>query len=935
MKSAPVSVRLSLVLLVTLCLSLAALGALNQLKFMSDLRSDQSSRTELVAEDLRGTVEDSVALGLPLEKLDNLRGVIAQGKAQTPGILDIAIVKFAAAGPKVAFDTATVRRDASDASAWTAAAKARMDGAFRIEGSGTLTVGLPIHSAFGTVIGEVVVIVSNLAIEAERAKSLKFVAIAALGVGLVAGLALLLASFALLGRFERRVAIWTAYARAVYESVRAGAPAPPTPAGTSDYDEVLGASLLREGHRELSASELARSAERSERAVRKIKNQFSGLFVAGLIVATLVLSLVIGDQFSRALLPDFLATGATVGHSIARDVARVDDLHFPLARVRGIQDALDRARARSRAISYLHLVDRSGRTVAVSGTAATAVSETSFEKPTLSAGGNAYDIALRAGTARLHVGVDAHIIARLVADSLYDVLTILVLVAIIAREVLAVFVDRALTVPLAGLAAWQARPLVLPRLPRGAADEVTLLLRNSHAAIVAFDERRRGSTAFPPIEEAIASHASAVTDSGVAAAADRLWFMRAVRFATFGFFLADAIPNSFVPVLARDTAVPIFGLPVAVIASLPVVVFWLLSGFALVPSTRLLARLNYRFAILGAMSVAIVADLVAASFANIFAFIAARAVFAIAFSLMFVAAQSAFQDFSGPGARTRGPGVFTGTVFLAAFCGTALGGVAATQIGFQATFVIAVLALCVMVVFVLTSVTAIPERQEERAAPATGERLRSLIATPRFAGLLFLCALPNRLANVAIGFYVAPLFLATLALTSSEIGRIVSLYALIMAVCTPIATRIVDRFNAPIPAVVLGTLLVGAGMLAVVMVPNAVTVTVAIACMGIGQAFSVPTQVYLAPWLAGESGRVLGSRVVTSIFRSIERTPAFAGPVLGSVVAARFGFVGSIGAYGACLTGCGLLLAGMYARDGLLRLGTQPDIATFGSAEIV
>jgi predicted MFS family arabinose efflux permease len=192
--------------------------------------------------------------------------------------------------------------------------------------------------------------------------------------------------------------------------------------------------------------------------------------------------------------------------------------------------------------------------------------------------------------------------------------------------------------------------------------------------------------------------------------------------------------------------------------------------------------------------------------------------------------------------------------------------------------------------------------------------------------LLFLCALPNRLASIALGFYIAPLYLSTMSLTTSEIGRIVSIYALIMAFGTPIATKFVDKYNVAFPAVILGTLVAGLGMLALVVAPNAVTVAIAMACMGIGQSFSIPSQVYLAPWVAGESAKQLGATVVQSVFRTVERAPAFAGPLLGAALATRYGFAGAITAYGAYVTGCGIVLAGVYAKEGLLRFGEQPKI---------
>jgi hypothetical protein len=142
------TIRISFSLAAILIVAALLTAGLNYFKFERALRDVQGGRYAFVVGDLRGTIEQSVNLGLPIAGLRNLQLLIERRKAQDPSIAEIAV--FDAAGALL-FDTARGNAGRRVAPDWIAGAKTGQD--FRLQDGEAGIVGAPLTNSFGQAIG--------------------------------------------------------------------------------------------------------------------------------------------------------------------------------------------------------------------------------------------------------------------------------------------------------------------------------------------------------------------------------------------------------------------------------------------------------------------------------------------------------------------------------------------------------------------------------------------------------------------------------------------------------------------------------------------------------------------------------------------------------------------------------------------------------------
>jgi hypothetical protein len=145
------TIRISFSLAAILIVAALLTAGLNYFKFDRALRDVQSGRYAFVVGDLRGTIEQSVNLGLPVAGLRNLQLLIERRKAQDPSIAEIAV--FDGSG-EVLFDTARGRAGMRVPPNWLAGAKSAQD--FRLEDRDAGIVGARLTNSFGEAIGGIV-----------------------------------------------------------------------------------------------------------------------------------------------------------------------------------------------------------------------------------------------------------------------------------------------------------------------------------------------------------------------------------------------------------------------------------------------------------------------------------------------------------------------------------------------------------------------------------------------------------------------------------------------------------------------------------------------------------------------------------------------------------------------------------------------------------
>jgi predicted MFS family arabinose efflux permease len=253
-----------------------------------------------------------------------------------------------------------------------------------------------------------------------------------------------------------------------------------------------------------------------------------------------------------------------------------------------------------------------------------------------------------------------------------------------------------------------------------------------------------------------------------------------------------------------------------------------------------------------------------------------RGIIAASYAVATIACQEYAFRSAAEGTGTRAAGAFVAVVYAGVFCGSALGGVIASRLGFAAAFytggAIAVVsgAIAMMIMAGRAGDPMTPTRLVYEGPAETGS------FTPYFLALLGGIVVPMNATTALFIWYLTPLMLAASGYGPAEIARVVMLYYLAVVVVGPIVSRLSDGRLGPVPLIIFGPVVSGLALLSLAFWGSVWAVAVAVAAVGIGHALIRAPQYVLAPRLAA-SHRGLNA------LRLVERLGALLGLVLGAI----------------------------------------------------
>jgi hypothetical protein len=146
------------VLVVSLVFVLGLVTLLSYFKFESSLTTITERRIDLVVERARESIESVMRLGLKLEDIEALRGIVEEAKTRDARIETIHVFRTDNARNVFSSDPAAI--DASVASHWLAAQAASPGGNWRIQSGNSAIVGRRLDSSIAEGVGGFVVVYS-------------------------------------------------------------------------------------------------------------------------------------------------------------------------------------------------------------------------------------------------------------------------------------------------------------------------------------------------------------------------------------------------------------------------------------------------------------------------------------------------------------------------------------------------------------------------------------------------------------------------------------------------------------------------------------------------------------------------------------------------------------------------------------------------------
>lgn len=393
-----------------------------------------------------------------------------------------------------------------------------------------------------------------------------------------------------------------------------------------------------------------------------------------------------------------------------------------------------------------------------------------------------------------------------------------------------------------------------------------------------------------------------------------------VRPVLFIFMMAEEVTRPFLPSYARAMVPQGLGHG-AGWGSLPLVIFLVTVALCQLPFASLSVRLGRRNGLMWGAVVAAVGYALCGWSEGFWMFNVARFISALGFAMVFVSSQGAVVDGSDAGNRAESVAMFVRAILVAGLCGPPLGGLLADRWGVPVVFGVSA-AMC-LIALMLARGSLPGARPSEMAPFETGfAGLPVVLQSSQLRGLILGCAMPAKLMLAATCFYLVPFGLAQDGYSSSEVGRFLMIYPLIMVIgVTPLAAWS-NRLKRERDFVVWGGLLAGAGGLLALSQINDWTVITLLALLGIGQAMSITAQTNAVVRIAhglpsSSSSQALG------VFRLLERGGSAMGPAVGALLLASFGLGPAIAATGMVVIAGNLAYQWQMRADGPLNQGSQ------------
>lgn len=291
------------------------------------------------------------------------------------------------------------------------------------------------------------------------------------------------------------------------------------------------------------------------------------------------------------------------------------------------------------------------------------------------------------------------------------------------------------------------------------------------------------------------------------------------------------------------------------------------------------------------------------------------------YALTFVACQGFVLDSTAAANRASGIAMMVGGIMLADICGPALGSILSTQIGYHATFLVCagmpLLAVSLMP-WLMGRETA---GSEETPSKLDWSTIRDTLANRSLVTVLILIAAPAKLLLAGYLYYLVPMYMLQQGASVSEIGRVIMLYGLVALIAGPLFARLGDRRGYHVWLATSGTIVSGAGLLAVVGLDTLPAIIVGVVALGFGQALSIPAQVAIVIRVSGPAIARHGQGPVLAAMRLVERAVAATAPILAATITVNYGAEPAIAIMGACSLAMGIAFTLVYRRSDIRASG--------------
>ncbi|MEE9117224.1 MAG: MFS transporter [Calditrichia bacterium] len=642
-----------------------------------------------------------------------------------------------------------------------------------------------------------------------------------------------------------------------------------------------------------------------------------------LFLSSIIFAYISFIEFSRFLEPELKKKAQLIALNIDQDLTRAVEVGIPFEELVGVDEYLDSIATEFDEVTYLEVYNPRGKTLFQSGQTKTKAFNLKVPKqlPDIDSRLNAIQDRLKSiiysypieiddkNSGYINVGIDENFVKRQLDSIVYDNIVIFIIAVLVAFQIMTALFLFYVTGPIERLNMLinlQVRGNFSKYIKTRAGDSVGKVARylsqlveqlNTHFKDRCDQLKALSGETLHRIDHIGKRYGLSQTEFPSA-------LIRAsvsdIRIPLFIFAFAEELQKSFLPLFVRQLYEPIPWLNESVVISLPIVVWLAIVGLAAPFSGQWTKRFGSRNIFLFGLIPSVLGFLGCSMAETILQFILWRGATALGYAMITIACQDYLLGENVAGSRNVNIAIFVGIVITATMCGTAIGGILAARIGYQATFLIAA-GLMIFAGFagyqmLSQDAGTVIEIEERKIGGLRGVRM--LFKNHRFLVFLFCIAIPTNILMAAYLWYLVPLYLFDLGATTAEIGRTMMTYYLLIIAIGETASKKVKTMNGLTMLVGLGSLLSGIGLIAFYRWYNLWAVVFSVIFLGLSHALIKAPQIVLSLEVCKAEVHKAGHNIVLGSLRLLERFGSIIGLIIGAVMIDYYGYQNTTGIAG-------------------------------------
>ncbi len=527
---------------------------------------------------------------------------------------------------------------------------------------------------------------------------------------------------------------------------------------------------------------------------------------------------------------------AAIGNSIGFLLVKAVQLGIPFNEMVEMQTFLDGNIKKSQDIDYIVVTDTEGNTLYKSENAQNSL-KGAFKRFALSSNdsGNAikpfsilgyHNIPIKVESGKelygyIHLGVSKQATNSRIDDIYYDIMTILFITMIAGFEFF-MFIFRnqvkdSLMYFIFTMRRIINRDFTLLTYIRskdsiGAATEklnslISSISSKYHEIKTSLEKVAGNNEQFLLLKESLKKiNKSAQFSTSAAVQRERLTpIVENLRLPAFLMVLSETCLVAILPSYASQFYNPAWGFSSKFISSTPVLVFMIFSTIGVLLANKLSYKFGFRKSIIIGLYISILGYIGAFLTSGLSLMLASRALSAAGFGICYVNLQNYIAAYAPNNTKVQSYAIYAVAYGAAYVCGAPIGGILVDNIGFKYTFFIAALSSIISVLFVKRFIVdfhglTLQKPRETKKKPLDLLKNLPFMMTIIFAGL------PARLMFSSIIHLFFPLYLNSLGLSQSSVGRNLMIFGIVTFVFSVLTAQFVEKLKSKAPYILLASI---------------------------------------------------------------------------------------------------------------------------------